>query len=278
MAAARRNARRQVRRPPLSERLAALRVSALAFTHSCCLASYLSPLPAGAVLVWQGLGAMPVERIEVSGKLENLRREAVRAALAGELDAGLVFLNLGALQAKLEELPWIYRASLRRRFPDTLEVGVVEQLPIARWGDDAFLNHEARIISVRDSDRWRDLPQIRGPQGSAARLMARYQRLLEQFSPVELNPVIVQEDDFGQLSVTLDNGLELQLGNQDFAGRLQQFLHLWRGELRDAQRTVLRVDMRYENGAAVAFEQVDMDGKVEQVAGLLRDSQGQVTQ
>jgi cell division protein FtsQ len=278
MAAARRNARRQVRRPPLSERLAALRVSALAFSHKLLLGLVFVAIAGGAVLVWQGLGAMPVERIEVSGKLENLRREAVRAALAGELDAGLVFLNLGALQAKLEELPWIYRASLRRRFPDTLEVGVVEQLPIARWGDDAFLNHEARIISVRDSDRWRDLPQIRGPQGSAARLMARYQRLLEQFSPVELNPVIVQEDDFGQLSVTLDNGLELQLGNQDFAGRLQQFLHLWRGELRDAQRTVLRVDMRYENGAAVAFEQVDMDGKVEQVAGLLRDSQGQVTQ
>jgi cell division protein FtsQ len=268
--AARRNVRRQAHKPALRARVLALRASLLTLTRQLLLGLAFIGLAAGAVLSWRTLEAMPVERIVVTGKLENLRRDAVRTALATELDGGLLFLDLGALRARLEALPWVYRASLRRRFPDTLEVNVVEQLPIARWGDDAFLNHEARIIAVRDSERWRDLPQIRGPEGSAPRLMARYQRLLEQFGPVDLNPVAIDEDGFGQLTVTLYSGLELQLGNRDFAGRVQQFLHLWRSELRDAELVARRVDMRYDSGAAVAFEEA------EQVAGLITESQGQV--
>jgi cell division protein FtsQ len=254
----------------LRERAAALRDSFLGVTQQLLLGIAFIGLAAGGFFTWEALRAMPVERIIVTGKLEHLRQEAVRSVLASELDAGLVLLDLRALQARLEELPWIYRASLRRRFPDTLEVAVVEQLPIARWGDGGFLNHEARIIEVTDSERWRDLPQIRGPQGSAARLMSQYQRLLEQFRPLDLTPVVVQEDEFGQLSVTLDSGLELQLGNRDFAGRLQGFLLLWRSELAEAELAARRVDMRYEGGAAVAFEDAA------QVAGLVADSRGQV--
>jgi hypothetical protein len=58
-------------------------------------------------------------------------------------------LDLRDLRRELEALPWVYRAELRRRFPDTLEIRVVEQVPIARWGDGAFLNHEARVVRLR---------------------------------------------------------------------------------------------------------------------------------
>ncbi|MDP5054887.1 MAG: FtsQ-type POTRA domain-containing protein, partial [Congregibacter sp.] len=139
----------------------------------------LTAMLALSLVVYLGMDALrrlPVERIVVTGKLENLRQAALRDALSDQLDEGLLFLSLGDLQASLEALPWVYTAQLRRRFPDTLEVSVVEQLPIARWGADAFLNHEARIIEVADGERWQNLPAIRGPAGSAARLMNHYQR------------------------------------------------------------------------------------------------------
>jgi cell division protein FtsQ len=204
----------------------------------------------------------------VTGKLEHLRQEAVREALADKLDRGLLFLDLAQLQERLESLPWVYRAQLRRRFPDTLEVGVIEQLPIARWGDGAFLNHEARIIEVIDGERWKDLPEIRGPLGSEARLMNHYQRLLEQLRPLSITPVALIEDDFGQLTVRLDGGTALELGDRDFSRRLQRFLKLWRSQLGDDAREIARVDMRYEDGAAVAFEQAP------QLAGLIQNSEG----
>ena len=254
MVAKRRNARRQSRRAPL-QRLAGMGPLLQALMSR--LVSVLALL-ALLVVAWLGvreLARLPVERIVVTGKLEYLRKEALRDAIASELDAGLLFLDLQALRERLQKLPWVYRAQLRRRFPDTLELSVVEQLPIARWGDEAFLNHEARVIEVADGERWQDLPVIRGPGGSESRLMNHYQRLLERLRPLDLAPVALSEDDYGQLAVQLDNGLALELGNRDFALRLQRFLNLWQGELNAAGRIVRRVDMRYEGGAAVKFEE-----------------------
>lgn len=267
MVAKRRNARRQIRRSPL-ERLAGTGPLVQALMGRLVSVLALLALVTVACLGVRELGRLPVERIVVTGKLEHLREEALREAIAGELDAGLLFLDLQKLRERLQALPWVYRAQLRRRFPDTLELGVVEQLPIARWGDEAFLNHEARIIEVADGERWQDLPVIRGPEGSESRLMNHYQRLLERLRPLELAPVMLREDDYGQLAARLDNGLSLELGNRDFALRVQRFLNLWQDELATAGRIARRVDMRYEGGAAVAFEEPA------QLAGLTVKSEG----
>ncbi|WP_439105687.1 cell division protein FtsQ/DivIB [Congregibacter sp.] len=267
MAAARRNSRRRST-PTLGERFKLILQSIQRGLGAAVAAGAMLALAGVVYLGVSALRSLPVERIVVTGKLENLRQEALREALSDDLEQGLLFLSLGDLQARLEDLPWVYTAQLRRRFPDTLEVSVVEQLPIARWGDEAFLNHEARVIEVADGERWQELPQIRGPVGSEARLMNHYQRLLERLRPLALTPIALSEDDYGQLRVGLDNGLDLQLGDRDFSIRLQRFLKLWKSDLQATDRVVQRVDMRYDGGAAVAFEQTP------QLAGLTENTQG----
>lgn len=217
----------------------------------------LIALAAVLLLIERGISALyaqPVTHIAVAGKLDARHRDAVRDTVAMNIDGGLLALDLAALREELEQLPWIYRATLRREFPGTLRISVIEQLPIARWGDSAFLNHEARIIEVADEQRWETLPMIRGQDGSQARLMNQYQRFLELLRPLELSIRSLEEDAFGQLSAELDNGIELQLGSRDFSDRVDDFLLLWRRELRDGGRRVLSVDMRYADGAAVAVD------------------------
>jgi cell division protein FtsQ len=252
MNAKRRNRRLKREGPGLRQLVA----STAALLQSGVLLLSIAALVAVIFLGLEALRALPVERIVVAGKLENLRHNAVRETLAAELDGGLLFLDLEGLQQRLEAMPWVYRAELRRRFPDTLEVRVYEQVPIARWGDTAFLNHEAIVIEVEDRARWADLPQIRGPKGSAPRLMTHYRRLRLDLAGLDLTPVALVEDNFGQLAVTLDNGVEIQLGDRDFRLRLQRFLRLWQDELAAGEAAVTRVDLRYESGAAVAFEDV----------------------
>ena len=233
----------------------------------------MSALAFGAVLLLleRGLATLyaePVRQILVSGKLDSRYREAVRDTVAERIDGGLLALDLRSLRAELEQLPWIYRATLRREYPGTLKIHVIEQLPIARWGETAFLNHEARVVEVADEQRWQSLPLIRGPEGSRVRLMNRYQRLLDLLRPLELSLSSLEEDAFGQLTAQLDNGLLLRLGSRDFASRIERFLMLWRRELRDEGARVVSVDMRYAGGAAVAF------GNEPRLAALEVESQG----
>ena len=179
----------------------------------------------------------------------------VRRVVAGALEGGFVGADLDALRGHLEELPWVYEAAVRRRWPDTLEITVQEQLPIARWGEEGFLNHEAAVFRTRAAERWQGLPTLDGPPGSEQRLMDYYQRLRDMLAPLDLAVTTLRQDERGQLEARLAGGLHLRLGSEDFLLRVQRFIDLYRNDLQARGAEVASVDMRYASGAAVTFHE-----------------------
>ncbi|KGE03262.1 cell division protein FtsQ/DivIB [Pseudohaliea rubra] len=204
---------------------------------------------------WDGLLARPVGRIAVAGKLENVQRDEVRSVVAGVLDGGFVGADLAALRGHLEALPWVYEAAVRRRWPDTLEITVQEQLPIAHWGEEGFLNHEAEVFRTSAASRWQGLPTLDGPPGSQERLMDYYQRLRDMLAPADLKVTALRQDERGQLEARLADGLRLRLGSEEFLLRVQRFIDLYRDDLQARGPVVASVDLRYASGAAVTFHE-----------------------
>ena len=208
------------------------------------------------------LESIPVEQISVTGKLEHTQSEAVQAMVEPALVGGFLNADLDQMRSQLEELPWIYSATVRRRWPNALEIHVVEQLPIAHWGKEGFLNHEAAVFQSPNAGRWEGLPTLRGPEGTERELVARYQRLEELLAPVQQQVLVLEQDTRGQLVAELEGGIQLLLGNVEFVERVQRFVALYQRELGQRAGEVARVDLRYSTGAAVAFN------PPEQVAGL----------
>ncbi len=222
---------------------------------------------AGVVLVaalqaYISLQAIPVQRIMVTGELEHTRTELIQDMIQPALVGGFLRADLQLIRSQLEELPWIYRATVSRRWPNALEINVIEQLPIARWGDSGFLNHEGEVINSGDSEEWRSLPLLQGPEGSAKRLMAGYQRILEILAPLHLEVAQLQLDQRDQVEVVLQGGTRLLLGSEDFLERMHRFVAIYRTQLASLAGEVERVDLRYETGVAVTFTETS------QVAGI----------
>ncbi|MHA7816710.1 MAG: cell division protein FtsQ/DivIB [Pseudohaliea sp.] len=256
MAASRRNRQAASRRRATSwrERLPA-RASVSRWLNGLLLCSALGLVAVLALRAWEGLLAMPVGRIAVAGKLEHVQRDEVRRVVAGVLEGGFVGADLDALRGHLEGLPWVYEAAVRRRWPDTLEITVQEQLPIARWGEEGFLNHEASVFRPRAGSRWQGLPTLEGPPGSEQRLMDYYQRLRDMLAPLDLAVTTLRQDERGQLDARLAGGLRLRLGSEDFLLRVQRFIDLYHNDLEARGPEVASVDMRYASGAAVTFHE-----------------------
>lgn len=208
------------------------------------------------------LQAIPVERIVVSGDLKHTRTEVLQEMVQPALVGGFLSADLEQIRAELEALPWIYRVSVRRRWPNSLEISVVEQLPIARWGQGGFLNHEGAVFQSDNAEAWRDLPRLVGPPGSERELMARYQRLEELLADVALEVQMLEVDERGQLEAELSGGMALVLGGEAFLERVQRFIAVYRTDLAERAGDVARVDLRYQSGLAVAFHEPA------QVAGL----------
>jgi cell division protein FtsQ len=219
-----------------------------------------------AVKGFVSLHAIPVEQIIVAGKLEHTKVTALEDKIRPALVGGFLNADLEHVRAELQSLPWVNDVSIRRRWPNALELHVVEQLPIARWGDSAFLNHEGLVFRpLGNDDRWATLPLLQGPDGEADTLIVIYQRLVEIFAPHHLLVEELSIDKRGHVEALLRGGITLVLGNNDHLLRLRRFVQIYEAELAAKEAGILRVDLRYQNGMAVAYRET---GQTTEIAGL----------
>ncbi len=208
-----------------------------------------------ATQAYMSLQALPVQQITVTGELAHTQRDAVQALVQPALVGGFLKADLEGIRAELEAMPWVFEANVRRKWPASLEIHVVEQLPIARWGEQGFLNHEGGIFHSERGAQWQELPLLSGPEGTARPLMATYRRMVDILSPLGLAIRELAVDERGQVEAVLDGGVTVALGSREFLPRIQRFVQLYRRELAPRARELARVDLRYATGVAVAFNE-----------------------
>ena len=213
------------------------------------------------------LQSLPVKQISVTGKLEHTRKDEIQQLIQPALSGGFLNADLTLIREQLQGLPWIYEVNVRRRWPSALEIHVVEQLPIARWGELGFLNHQAQVFQTNRQGNWDDLPLLQGPEGTARVLMANYQRLEEFLQPLRLEVTELSLDERGQLEAVLQGDTRVLLGQDEFVERVKRLVSLYQGELAGRRAEVARVDLRYESGLAVVFRELET-----QVAGVATES------
>ncbi|MCZ6830388.1 MAG: cell division protein FtsQ/DivIB [Gammaproteobacteria bacterium] len=208
---------------------------------------------AALLLAARELSQLPIERIVVSGDLQRVSRSQLRSMVTESLQGGFLWADLQNVRAPLEQLPWVFRVVVKRRWPNSLEIEVTEQLPIARWGQDGFVNHEGEVFRPQVTETLDELPLLSGPAASQLLLMQHYMRMQEQLARVELQLLELSMNDRGGLRARLSNGTELVLGRGDMEEKIQRFLGVYHADLVSRATRVRSVDLRYEYGLAVAW-------------------------
>jgi cell division protein FtsQ len=194
----------------------------------------------------------PVREIRITGELRNTSRQELEAASRGRIRGNLLAVELGELRAALETLPWVRRASVRRIWPDRIEVALEEHEALARWGDDALVNTYGERFAAKGAAA---LPLLIGPAGTEAEVAHRYRRFAALVAPLgsEVQRVVLTPRFGWQLR--LAGGLDIMLGRDAEAGeaRLARFVRVYPETLAPLQRSHEYVDLRYPNGFALRF-------------------------
>src|SRR3954470_11884189 len=79
---------------------------------------------------------LPLREIDVTSTVKKTSAAEIEAAVRGKLLGNFLGIDLAEVRSVLERLPWVRRASVRRVWPDRLEVTLEEHVPLARWGGD----------------------------------------------------------------------------------------------------------------------------------------------
>lgn len=221
----------------------------------------------GAIALAWWLAQQPFFRmrgITLEGELTHQTLRTLRAQVAPRITGNFFTIDLERARAIFETVPWVRRAVVRRVWPDHLAVRIEEHKAAALWisddGNDRLVNtfgevFEANLGEVEDDH----LPQLVGPAGSAARVLAMQRALVPALqslgSPIET----LRLSGHGSWRATLANDVVIELGRGEpeaVAERAARFARTLPQVTATYQRPLVSADLRHADGYAVRLKGV----------------------
>ncbi|MGY0505491.1 cell division protein FtsQ/DivIB [Luteimonas sp. e5] len=213
-------------------------------------------LPVVAVVNgWIGAERFPLRTLRVSGELDHVDDAALRQVLAPYAAKGFFAVELARAQAAVAAMPWVESAEVSKKWPDVLEVAIVEHRPLALWDEDQLLSVHGRLYprTAMGEALPAGLPQLGGDPQRVGEVLALYNRSRELFAPLGIEVRELRQDARGSWQLGLADGAEVVVGRQQPEARIRRFARLLPQLIAPTGQQLQRADLRYANGFALLW-------------------------
>ncbi|MEM7304634.1 MAG: cell division protein FtsQ/DivIB [Pseudomonadota bacterium] len=206
-------------------------------------------------VIWvaRGIDDIPIKTVEVSSKLERVDKEAIRSVTERFSHEGFFTVHLGEFEQELNEIPWVYKANIKRHWPYKLIVVIEEQQPVFRWGDKQLLNRYAIAFNEKNTEKYSHLPKLFGIAGREEYLARLYAKYNQRFKQMEMEIVVIVEDARYDKVITLSNGIKINLGKDRVDQQLERCLQSFPKFNAEDRAKIASIDLRHSNGFAVQW-------------------------
>jgi len=218
-------------------------------------------LAALALIVAAGFGILrlmhpmtfPIRQVEINGEFRHLSPAALQSVAEDVVRGGFFNVNVEAVRRAVLREPWVREVTVRRVWPQSLNLQVQEQQAVARWGDAGLLNAEGRVFRPDPATFPSGLPILTGPAGTEHLMLERFRYVEQVFAGQGLQLAALTLSERRAWSLDLATGPDVILGRTQFVARVQGFAAAARRELAGRMDALRVVDMRYTNGFAVQW-------------------------
>jgi cell division protein FtsQ len=209
----------------------------------------------GATLAIRSALNQPLRTVAVEGRFQRVQPLDVEKAVRQRVgNQGVVAVNLDTVGAAVRRIPWVDRATVARSWPSGLRVFVVEQTPVARWGESGLLNTRGELF-VNDARHIPpELPELVGPPGSENLMTTRYLAVQGRLEEAGMRLAQLRLDERGAWEFVLDNGVRLRLGRMQVDERFDRFMAAAARIVASRADEIAYVDLRYATGFAIGWK------------------------
>lgn len=196
----------------------------------------------------------PLRQLELEAELRQVSLEQVQQVVGQYTRRGFFALSLVELRDALAGLPWVEAVEVRKRWPDTVAVKLLEYQPYAIWDDAALVSRSGRLFEVPGIESIGGLPRLSGPETEVAAVVNFHARAAALLHEARLHVTHVRLSSRGSWSLVLDGGAEVVLGREQERERLTRFAATIGSLMRERPATPLQhADLRYPNGFALTW-------------------------
>src|SRR4051794_31608347 len=193
---------------------------------------------------------MRIETVSLSGQ-RQVSREEIFAAAGVTDHSSLLFLDVADARARLEAIPWVAEATVRKFYPDRLQITLTEREPFALWqinGKVQVIAADGTVLSNRVEPRLAVLPFVVGPGAAAAArdflaVLDAYPAIRDQVRA----SILVAERRW---NLRLKSGLDVRLPDTEVERALETLARLDRDKAL-LSRDITAVDLRLADRVTV---------------------------
>jgi cell division protein FtsQ len=193
------------------------------------------------------LPVFPLRSVELTSQPLHVDMEQLNKVVKSGVRGGFFSVDLEQTRRAFEQLPWVRKVSVRRKFPWRLEVSLEEHVALARWNNAELVNTYGEVFAGQSKEV---LPGFSGQSDSSQMVTEMYGALSKQLDTLGMHIAQISLSPRFAWQVKLDNGMLLELGREQVEQRLARFVAVYPYSLATRARAVNHVDLRYRNGFA----------------------------
>lgn len=221
-----------------------------------------------------------ISSVEITAANHNDLRFVDELSIKADLDylqgKRLLTVNIVDVEALLMKSPWISNASVKRRWPDKLQISLIEHRPLAHWKltdttdcsinymDCGFVSTDGLLIRMnkkqsKNINSYKTLEAIQligdfNQDDSNAGIIEQYSLIKRLINQTSLSIVHLNENQYGAITLKTDDGIGIKLGSTELINKMNRVVYLWNKDLHHKRLLIKTIDARYPHGVAIEWK------------------------
>ena len=224
-------------------------------------------------------GYFTIQKVVIDSPLLVISQGSIERETWRKISGNYLNVDLKTIETALENQPGVYQAVVRRVWPDTLSISVVETQVIAEYRqlDRSEEKVERQFINLPPQNGFSFRPLLRGPERYRAVVVDTFHEIFSLLAIVNLEPRSLSVGHSGQWELELrrsdlklENTFRVFLGRDQIVEKIERLVFSFETVLSHKAGLISKVDMRYDNGFAVQWHD-DPEDKKFQIASVIKD-------
>lgn len=224
-------------------------------------------------------GYFTIQKVVIDSPLLVISQGSIERETWRKISGNYLNVDLKTIETALENQPGVYQAVVRRVWPDTLSISVIETQVIAEYRqlDRSEEKVERQFINLPPQNGFSFRPLLRGPERYRAVVVDTFHEIFSLLAIVNLEPRSLSVGHSGQWELELrrsdlklENTFRVFLGRDQIVEKIERLVFSFETVLSHKAGLISKVDMRYDNGFAVQWHD-DPEDKKFQIASVIKD-------
>ena len=198
--------------------------------------------------------SLPIKYVRTEGVFQYLSKNEVKTVLQPLVMSGFFDADMQAIHTAVSTLPWVDTVTVKRIWPDAIDIKLREKKPYARWGKNSLITERGVIFTPKNIEQFQNLTVVTGPELQQVKVLEIMKGIKTALADQSMELAEFSINDRWAWKIKLANGMEILLGRNEQLKKLQRFLKTVTVLKQERIEQIAIVDLRYPNGYAVSWK------------------------